>query len=227
MANKKRLKQRSRGSRSWLAVAGGCALTVTAICSMLLGALLLASAAFNVYLAWSLTGYEVSVGQPTSTASALVLVTPTGVLAIIPTPTAAPTSTSLPTATTAPTNTPTLAPTDAPTSLPSPTATQTEPATARATQFGDAEHGGAGNEGGDPPADVPRSAAASRAQDPDLPTSETITYVVQEGDTLWLIAAKAYDAGPLWEVLYEENRAVLEDPNELQLGQILKIPLNP
>jgi nucleoid-associated protein YgaU len=172
-----------------------------------------------------MTGYEVSVGQPTSTASALVLVTPTGVLAIIPTPTAAPTSTSLPTATTAPTNTSTLAPTDAPTSLPSPTATQTEPATA--TQFGDAEHGGAGSEGGDPPADLPRSAAASRAQDSDLPTSETITYVVQEGDTLWLIADKAYDAGPMWEVLYEENRAVLEDPNELQPGQILKIPLNP
>jgi nucleoid-associated protein YgaU len=218
MANKKRVTHQSRGSGSWLAVAGGCALTITAVCSILLGALLLASAAFNVYLAWSLTGYEVSVGQPTSTASALVLVTPTGVLAIIPTPTAAPTSTSLPTSTATPTN--------APTSLPSPTATQTEPATVMATQFRDAEQGGAGGEA-NPPADFPRSAAASRAQDPDPPAPETITYVVQEGDTLWLIADKVYDAGPLWEILYEENSDILADPNELKPGQILQIPLNP
>jgi nucleoid-associated protein YgaU len=225
MANNKSLKKGSKASSSWLAVAGGCVLTITAVCSLVLGALLLTSAAFNVYLAWSLSGYEVSVGQPTSTASALVLVTPTGVLAIIPTPTAAPTGTSLPTATTAPTSTSTLAPTSAP----SPTATQTEPATATATatQVGDAEQGGAGNEGGSSAPDVPMSVAASTSKGPGLPASETIAYVVQEGDTLWLIADTAYGSGPLWEVIYEENRDVLEDPNQIQPGQVLRIPLNP
>jgi nucleoid-associated protein YgaU len=229
MANKKSLRQRSKTSSSWLAVAGGCVLTITAVCSLVLGVLLLASAAFNVYLAWSLSGYEVSVGQPTSTASALVLVTPTGVLAIIPTPTAAPTSTSLPAATTAPTSTSTLAPTQAPTSAPSPTATQTEPATATATatQVGNAEQGGAGSEGGSSAPDVPMSVAAGTSKSSAPPASETIAYVVQEGDTLWLIADTAYRSGPLWEVIYEENRDVLENPNQIQPGQVLRIPLNP
>ena len=133
MGNEKTHEQEPRGSGSWLTILGGCALAATIICSLILLALLFASTAFNLYLAWNLSGYEVSVSQPTSTSSALVLVTPTGVLAIIPTPT----STPLSTATREPTSTSTLVPTEAPTNLPStppPEMTpETEPVTPTAT----------------------------------------------------------------------------------------------
>ena len=58
-------------------------------------------------------------------------------------------------------------------------------------------------------------------------TPETIPYVVQEGDTLWLIADRVYGAGPLWEVIFETNRDVLDDPDRIQPGQLLTIPSTP
>jgi nucleoid-associated protein YgaU len=218
MANKRSLKQGAKVSSSWLTIAGGCVLTITAICSIVLGLLFLASAAFNVYLAWSLSGYEVRVGQPTSSPTALALVAPTGVLAIIPTPTAAPTSLILPIATVAPTSA------SMPTIETSSTAAQTE--LTMATQAGGTEQGGAGTEEGDSSAGSPM-AEADTSQTSVRPTPEAINYVVQEGDTLWIIADRAYGAGPMWEVIFEENRDTLEDPNQIQPGQVLRIPLNP
>jgi LysM repeat protein len=221
--------QGSRASASWLAVLGGCALSVTVLCALVLALLLMASAAFNVYLAWTLSGYQVSVGRPTSEPSALVLVAPTGVLAIIPTPTVAPTSTYLPTATPAPTNSSTLVPGETPTRLPSPTPTQTRPRsepalpTATATRAGQSEVAGTEITASlaDPPSQVTGGSPAN------TPTPETIPYVVQQGDTLWLIANTAYGSGGLWPAIFEANREVLSDPSRIQPGQVLRVPLNP
>jgi len=219
MGNDKLLKQRSRTSISWLAVLGGCALSITVLCSLVLAVLLLASTAFNVYLAWSLSGYEISISQPTSASTALVLVTPTGVLAIIPTPTGVPTST------------PTLVPIAAPSSLPAPTVAQTTPQaepdlpTAMGTQISEPEDEakqGAGSSAGSI-----RAVAQGASATASTPTPETIPYVVQEGDTLWLIAETTYSDGALWPVIFEANRDVLDDPDRIQPDQLLRVPLNP
>jgi len=226
-------EQGSRGSGNWLTILGGCALSITIICSLVLAVLLIASTAFNVYLAWNLSGYEVSVSRPTSAPRAVVLVSPTGVLAIIPTPSAIPTSTALPTVTVEPTGSSTLVPTQAPTNVPSQTSTQTTPETKRATptatatHMADVEQRGGGTEETNSSDRSPMAVVASTSHSDRPPTSETITYVVQEGDTLWLIADRAYNSGTQWQVIFEENRDTLDNADQIQPGQVLRIPLNP
>jgi LysM repeat protein len=51
------------------------------------------------------------------------------------------------------------------------------------------------------------------------PTREGTTYVVQPGDTLYTIAVRF---GVSLQALIEANR--IEDPNQLQAGQVLVIP---
>jgi nucleoid-associated protein YgaU len=231
MENEKTIKKEPRASGSWLAVLGGCTLSVVIICSLVLAVLLMASAAFNVYLAWNLSGYEISVSRATSAPTALVLVTPTGVLAIIPTPTAVPTSTPLPAATTGPTSAFTPVSTNSPTSVLSVSPTQATPEiesptpTATATQA--TEAGGSGMETAGTSAGSPMMVAASTSLTAGAATPETIPYVVQEGDTLWVIADRVYGAGLLWEVIFEANRDYLDDPDRIQPGQLLTIPLTP
>ncbi|GAB4539863.1 MAG: hypothetical protein Kow0063_29020 [Anaerolineae bacterium] len=224
MENQEKPGQGSKAPANWLAIVGGCALSITILCALALVVLLMASAAFNVYLAWTLSGYQVSVGRPTSEPVALVMISPTGVLAIIPTPT----SPHLPAATTGPTSTSTPPPTETPTQPPSPAPTQTrpkpQPATPTATTRLE-ESGSAGTEMRDLSADAPDQNPRHNLS--NRPASETIPYVVQEGDTLWLIAATAYNAGRLWPVIFEANREVLDDPNHIQPGQVLRLPLNP
>jgi LysM repeat protein len=231
MGNEKLLKQGSRTSISWLPVLGGCALSITVLCSLVLAVLLVASTAANVYLVWTLTGYEISISQPTSVSTALVLVTPTGMLAIIPTPTGVPTSTPVPTATAEPTSTSTSVPTEAPTSQPVPTVAQTtpqaEPASPTATGAQIPEPEKEAQERAGSSAGYIRAVAQGASGTASAPTPETIPYVVQEGDTLWLIAETAYSDGALWPVIFEANRDVLDDPDRIKPDQLLRVPLNP
>ncbi len=62
---------------------------------------------------------------------------------------------------------------------------------------------------------------------PSPPPPEPNTYVVQPGDTLWLISVKVYGTGTLWEVIFEANRDILDEPSRLRPGQVLKIPPKP
>jgi nucleoid-associated protein YgaU len=50
------------------------------------------------------------------------------------------------------------------------------------------------------------------------------TYVVQAGDTLSGIAASLYGDASRWNEIFEANRATLDDPNMIQVGQVLQIP---
>ncbi len=53
-------------------------------------------------------------------------------------------------------------------------------------------------------------------------------YTVQQGDSLSSIAQQAYGDGNLWQIIYQANTNVIgSDPNQLQPGMILSIPVNP
>ena len=49
-------------------------------------------------------------------------------------------------------------------------------------------------------------------------------YTVVKGDSLWQIAQKQLGAGTRWVELYEANRDSIQDPNKIQIGQVLTIP---
>jgi nucleoid-associated protein YgaU len=48
--------------------------------------------------------------------------------------------------------------------------------------------------------------------------------LVQEGDTLWAIAERAYGSGARYTEIFEANREVIEDPDLIFPGQKLRIP---
>ena len=52
------------------------------------------------------------------------------------------------------------------------------------------------------------------------------TYVVQKGDSLWSIAAKPeiYGRATHWRRLFDANRDLLKNPDQLKAGMTLKIP---
>lgn len=73
---------------------------------------------------------------------------------------------------------------------------------------------------------VPAEAPAAPTAPPDaVVTDGSATYVVQKGDTLTAIAQKVYKDGSKWRLIAEANRTA--DPNRLQVGQKLVVPLLP
>lgn len=50
------------------------------------------------------------------------------------------------------------------------------------------------------------------------------TYTVVSGDTLWKIATRHYGKGNEYMKIFEANRDILDDPDKIQVGQVLKIP---
>lgn len=51
-------------------------------------------------------------------------------------------------------------------------------------------------------------------------------YVIQKGDTLWEIAAKAYGNGAKYKAIVEANKEVIKDENKIFPGQKIRIPKN-
>ncbi|MCL7715480.1 LysM peptidoglycan-binding domain-containing protein [Stenotrophomonas mori] len=49
-------------------------------------------------------------------------------------------------------------------------------------------------------------------------------YTVQKGDSLSRIAQQLLGDGNAWKRIFEANRDVLDDPDRIQPGQVLKIP---
>ena len=49
-------------------------------------------------------------------------------------------------------------------------------------------------------------------------------YVVEPGDTLWAIATAAYGDGNRYPDIFEANKPMLEDPDKIFPGQVLRIP---
>jgi len=81
------------------------------------------------------------------------------------------------------------------------------------------------------PAEVSVAAAAAtaegggdKAQTGAEPRTET--YVVQSGDTLSKLAKKYYGDAMQYPKIFEANRDILSDPNRINVGQRLRIPLD-
>jgi LysM repeat protein len=55
----------------------------------------------------------------------------------------------------------------------------------------------------------------------------TRTYTVRPGDTLSAIAQRFYGNPADWPYLYHVNSAVISNPNEIYVGEVLKIPSDP
>jgi nucleoid-associated protein YgaU len=62
----------------------------------------------------------------------------------------------------------------------------------------------------------------------DLTTTEkkpeAVFHTVVKGDTLWAIATKNYDDGSKYKLIFEANKPMLADPDEIYPGQVLRIP---
>ena len=67
----------------------------------------------------------------------------------------------------------------------------------------------------------PGAAAAARAS--NAPTHQT--YTVKPGDSLSKIAKEHLGNGNLYMEIFNENRDVLQDPDKLKPGMVLKLPV--
>lgn len=67
---------------------------------------------------------------------------------------------------------------------------------------------------------APRQVAAPQPLAPSGPE----TYTVRSGDTLSRIAQRVYNDGSRWKVIYDANRDTLKNPQDLKVGQTLRIP---
>ena len=54
--------------------------------------------------------------------------------------------------------------------------------------------------------------------------SDSEIYIVVSGDTLWAIATAAYGNGNRYTEIFEANKPMLKDPDEIFPGQVLRIP---
>lgn len=54
--------------------------------------------------------------------------------------------------------------------------------------------------------------------------SDSEMYVVESGDTLWAIATAAYGDGNRYPEIFEANKPMLKDADEIYPGQVLRIP---
>ncbi len=69
---------------------------------------------------------------------------------------------------------------------------------------------------------IPEQESASEPESESI-ASET-TYIVKSGDSLWKIAKNHYGHGSQWSVIYNANKADINDPNLIFTGQVLVIP---
>jgi nucleoid-associated protein YgaU len=53
---------------------------------------------------------------------------------------------------------------------------------------------------------------------------EAKMHTVKKGDTLWAIAEAQYGDGNKFKTIFEANRPMLKDPDEIYPGQVLRIP---
>jgi nucleoid-associated protein YgaU len=78
-------------------------------------------------------------------------------------------------------------------------------------------------------ADITVDPSVARSQSPSLPPSRNLkdeqTYTVEAGDTLSKISQQFYGESNLYMNIFEANRDKLTDPNKIQPGMRLRIPV--
>lgn len=74
-------------------------------------------------------------------------------------------------------------------------------------------------------APAPAPEAPAEAQPEAAPeAAEGRTYTVVSGDSLWKISEAMYGSGAKYKHIFEANRDILDDPDRIFPGQVLKIP---
>lgn len=81
------------------------------------------------------------------------------------------------------------------------------------------DNGNRGNNKNNQNDSAPASAPAQ------VPQQDFVLYIVEQNDSLWKIADKFYGQGESWKKIYEDNTAVIKNPNKLYAGQRLFIRL--
>lgn len=56
------------------------------------------------------------------------------------------------------------------------------------------------------------------------PGASPVFHTVVKGDTLWKISEKTLGSGARYKEIFEANRPMLKDPDEIYPGQVLRIP---
>lgn len=77
---------------------------------------------------------------------------------------------------------------------------------------------------GAPPSARPNRPTTVTAPPPPVATNDRSTYTVQSGDVLSVIAQEVMGSAKRWRDLYEFNRDVINDPDRIRAGTVLKIP---
>ncbi len=84
-------------------------------------------------------------------------------------------------------------------------------------------HQGSENWNGSGDASGGQGGGSHAASEEEEDLAERFYYTVIPGDNLWRIAVKFYGSGSYWRKVYEDNRAVIRNPNRLYAGQQLLI----
>ncbi|WP_334179640.1 LysM peptidoglycan-binding domain-containing protein [Pseudoxanthomonas sp.] len=61
----------------------------------------------------------------------------------------------------------------------------------------------------------------------DVTPANEITYTVGKGDTLSKIAKEHLGSANAWKQIFEANRDVIDDPDRIFPGQVIKLPSKP
>jgi nucleoid-associated protein YgaU len=67
-------------------------------------------------------------------------------------------------------------------------------------------------------------ASVEDAIKPAKTAPEAKMHTVKKGDTLWAIAKEQYGDGSKFNTIFEANRPMLKDPDQIYPGQVLRIP---
>lgn len=74
-------------------------------------------------------------------------------------------------------------------------------------------------------ADASEAPAEPPAEGGDDTSDAPVTsYTVQPGDSLWKIAEAHYGNGTKYQAIFEANRDILDNPDLIRPGQVLKLP---
>lgn len=65
------------------------------------------------------------------------------------------------------------------------------------------------------------------AAEPMGPMPEFTFYTIEKGDSLWKIASKFYGNGAKWNTLFEDNKEVIQNPDLIYPGQVIRVPDDP
>jgi nucleoid-associated protein YgaU len=66
--------------------------------------------------------------------------------------------------------------------------------------------------------------AAARSRPVESDTVEPVSHVVQRGENFWTISRQYYGWGRFWKALWAANRATVPAPEQLYVGQTIRIP---